>query len=61
MAARPFMTFRYDGIMDKREHLERHLELCKRVYERMKREGSWPWSDADDSSDAPDMVESEDS
>ncbi len=26
--------------------LERYLALCKRIYERMEREGSWPWSDS---------------
>lgn len=23
--------------------LERYLELCQRMYERMEREGTWPW------------------
>ena len=35
----------YDGRMDK--HLEQYLALCQRIYERMEREGSWPWADAE--------------
>ena len=27
--------------MDK--HLEEYLRLCQRIYERMEREGTWPW------------------
>lgn len=23
--------------------LERYLELCQRIYERMERDGTWPW------------------
>lgn len=45
--------------MDKQEHLRRHLELCKRVYERMKREGSWPWRELLDSPKSEDVIESE--
>ena len=40
--------------------LERYLALCKRVYERMQRDGTWPWNDNPDSTDANDLVESED-
>ncbi len=40
--------------------LERYLALCKRIYERMEREGKWPWNDQPDSTDFEDMVESED-
>lgn len=43
--------------MDEDQHLEDYLEFCKRVYLRMKREGTWPWAD---STDAEDLVESED-
>ena len=25
--------------------LERYLELCQRMYERMERENSWPWKE----------------
>jgi hypothetical protein len=42
--------------MDNDERLERYLELCRRIYERMRREGTWPWADSQDS--AP-VVESE--
>lgn len=35
--------------MDNTERLERYLELCRRIYERMKREGSWPWPDSQNS------------
>ena len=43
--------------MNDDEKLEQFLDLCQRIYERMKREGSWPWEDSQDSQD---MVESED-
>lgn len=40
-------------------HFERYLELCKRIYERMEREGSWPWDQtSEDSQDSEEMVES---
>jgi len=28
------------------EFLEEYLEICKSIYERMERDGSWPWSDS---------------
>ena len=37
------------------EQFERYLELCRRIYVRMRRENSWPWPDSQDSED---MVES---
>lgn len=43
--------------------LERYLALCKRVVERMKRDGKWPWKDKPDrpdSQESSDMVESDD-
>jgi hypothetical protein len=46
--------------MNKDEHLERHLELCRRVYLRMLADGSWPWEDAEDSPNPENLVESED-
>jgi hypothetical protein len=44
------------------DHLERYLELCKRMCERMERDGTWPWADSPnaDSQESEDMVESED-
>ncbi|MBO6726105.1 MAG: hypothetical protein JJ911_10640 [Rhizobiaceae bacterium] len=36
--------------------LERYLRLCQRIYERMEREGSWPWRD---STESEDLVDSE--
>ena len=43
-------------------YLERYLELCKRMYERMERDGTWPWADSPgtDSQESGEMVESED-
>lgn len=41
------------------EHLERHLELCRRVFLRMMAEGTWPWKE-DDSQESENVVESED-
>ncbi|MEM5471918.1 hypothetical protein WNZ14_09305 [Hoeflea sp. AS60] len=29
--------------MDK--HLEEYLRLCQRIYERMERDGTWPWTE----------------
>lgn len=43
---------------DDRERLLQYIELCRRTYERMRRENSWPWND-DSQDDAP-VVESED-
>ena len=37
--------------------VERYLALCERAYERMVREGTWPWKD---SPNFDDMVESND-
>ena len=37
------------------ERLDAYLKLCLRIYERMKREGSWPW----DSTDAEDVLDSD--
>ncbi len=41
--------------------LERYLALCKRTYEDMERNGTWPWAkqtDNPDSQDSEDMVDS---
>ena len=40
--------------------LERYLALCKRVYERMLDEGTWPWPDDVDSTDNENLIESDD-
>jgi hypothetical protein len=37
--------------------LEAYFELCKRIYERMEREGTWPW--AADSTNPEDVIDSE--
>ena len=29
------------------DHLRRYLAICRRIYERMERDGSWPWKDQD--------------
>ena len=42
--------------------LERYLELCQRIYERMERDGSWPWKTAQpesDSTEPEDLVDSD--
>ena len=31
--------------MTEEQRFEQFIELCKRIYERMEREGSWPWPD----------------
>lgn len=33
--------------MTEKERFEQFLELCKRMFERMEREGTWPWPDED--------------
>ncbi len=40
--------------------LERYLALCKRIYEDMERNGTWPWKDEPDSTLSADMVDSDD-
>ena len=45
--------------MNKDDHLQQHLELCKRIYLRMLADGSWPWKDQTDSQNPEDLVESE--
>jgi hypothetical protein len=41
-----------------KEHIERHLELCRQVFLRMLAEDSWPWKE-DDSQESEDVIESE--
>ena len=45
--------------MEPSPELEAYLELCKRIYERMAREGTWPWTS--DSQNSEDLVDSADS
>ena len=45
--------------MNHNDHLERHLELCRRMYLRMLADGTWPWKEGPDSPNTEDMVESE--
>lgn len=40
--------------------LEQYLDFCQREYERMQRDGSWPWRQSDDSTLSDHLVESED-
>jgi len=47
--------------MNMDEHLQKHPNLCRRVFQRMLADGSWSWKDAsEDSTETLDMVESED-
>lgn len=46
--------------MKKDDHLQRHLDLCRRVYQRMLADGSWPWKEEQDSTEPEDVIESED-
>lgn len=41
----------------KNNNLQEYIELCKLIYERMERDGTWPW---EDSTNQVDMVESKD-
>lgn len=43
--------------MKEKDQLQRHLDLCKAVYEHLKKTGKWPWPDSQFSED---LVESED-
>lgn len=43
------------------DHLQQHLELCKRIYLRMLKDGTWPWKDQPDSQNSQDLLESKDS
>ena len=40
--------------------LERYLELCQRIYERMERDGTWPWKQTEDSTLSEKMIDSGD-
>lgn len=42
--------------MTEGERTQRHLEICRREYERLMAEGKWPWPD---SQNPEDLVESE--
>lgn len=33
------------------EHLRQYLAICKQVYERMERDGTWPWKEGDELGD----------
>jgi hypothetical protein len=53
----------HNAHMTHNEHLEEYLAICTAVFERMKREGTWPWSadstlsgDVIDSGDNPEPV-----
>lgn len=45
-----------DG-MEPSPQLEAFFELCKRIYERMEREGTWPWTV--DSTNPEDVIDSD--
>jgi hypothetical protein len=40
--------------------LERYLELCQRIYERMERDGTWPWKQGSDSTLSEKVIDSGD-
>jgi hypothetical protein len=37
------------------EQFERYMDLCRRMFERMRRENSWPWLDSLDTEDVVDL------
>jgi len=49
-AVRDYVTMTHD------EHLEEFLAICQAMFERMRREGTWPWPD--DSTLSGDVVDS---
>lgn len=44
-------------VMEEDRFLEEYLEICRRIYERHVREGTWPWPV--DSTNPDDMVDSD--
>lgn len=38
--------------------LQEYFQICKRIYEKMEREGTWPWTS--DSQEFGDVVDSKD-
>jgi hypothetical protein len=46
-----------NGGMEPSPQLEAFFELCKRIYERMELEGTWPWTA--DSTNPEDVIDSE--
>ena len=57
LAARKISCAAYHGFMTEDERIERHLEICQRVYERLVAEGKWLWPD---SPKTEDVIESKD-
>lgn len=47
----------YNGGMDEEKFLDEYFEICKRIYEQMERDGTWPWKD--DSTNSKDSVDSD--
>jgi len=45
--------------MDHDKHLQRHLDLCRRIYLRMVANGTWPPTHPPESPKSDDVVESE--
>lgn len=43
--------------MNKDDHLQRHLDLCRRIYLRMLADGTWPWKEAQDSRKSEDLLD----
>ena len=43
-------------MMNKDDHFDEHLKLCQAMYERMKRDSTWPWLD---SLESQDVIESD--
>ncbi|WP_165375247.1 hypothetical protein [Roseovarius nitratireducens] len=39
------------------DHLQEHLELCKSIYDELRKAGKWPWPD---SPNLENLVESDD-
>ncbi len=39
--------------------LDEYFQICKRIYEQMERDGTWPWAETD-SPKSEDLVESGD-
>ena len=65
LAASVVWVSRYPESMTPQDRLQQHLDLCKRIYLRLKAEGKWPWLDQpsvqthDQQTQAPNKSQSE--
>ncbi len=44
--------------MDEEDMLDQYFAICRRIYEQMERDGTWPWPE--ESTNQEDLIKSED-